>query len=157
MLAFGDDPILAYQGFSRELWKWARLECHYSKDDSLYPHGLSVAVAFKAGLFNIGASGQFVMGSVCSVAIGIHFEGTPNDRSSPSGNFEWDAGRNDLGAIPGLLKVTTGAHEVIVTIMMNYLASLFAGWTVYAGEHKVKLLAHFGIGLRGQFQKHQMF
>ena len=39
--------------------------------------GLSVAIAFKAGLFNIGASGQFVMGSVCSVAIGIHFEGLP--------------------------------------------------------------------------------
>jgi simple sugar transport system permease protein len=37
------------------------------------------------------------------------------------------------GAIPGLLKVYTGAHEVIITIMLNYVASLFAGWTVYAG------------------------
>jgi simple sugar transport system permease protein len=37
------------------------------------------------------------------------------------------------GVIPGLLKVYTGAHEVIVTIMLNYIASLFAGWTVYAG------------------------
>ncbi len=37
------------------------------------------------------------------------------------------------GAIPGILKVTTGAHEVIVTIMLNYIAALFAGWTVYAG------------------------
>ena len=37
------------------------------------------------------------------------------------------------GAIPGLLKVTTGAHEVIVTIMLNYVAALFGGWTVYAG------------------------
>jgi simple sugar transport system permease protein len=36
-------------------------------------------------------------------------------------------------AVPGLLKVITGAHEVIVTIMLNYVASLFAGWTVYAG------------------------
>ena len=37
------------------------------------------------------------------------------------------------GAIPGILKVYTGAHEVIVTIMLNYIASLFAAWTVYAG------------------------
>ena len=37
------------------------------------------------------------------------------------------------GAIPGALKVYTGAHEVIVTIMLNYIAALFAGWTVYAG------------------------
>jgi simple sugar transport system permease protein len=37
------------------------------------------------------------------------------------------------GFIPGILKVTTGAHEVIVTIMLNYIASLLAGWTVYAG------------------------
>jgi simple sugar transport system permease protein len=37
------------------------------------------------------------------------------------------------GAIPGILKVTTGAHEVIITIMLNYIAANFAGWTVYAG------------------------
>ena len=39
--------------------------------------GLSVAVAFKAGLFNIGASGQFVMGTIFAVFVGINFEGLP--------------------------------------------------------------------------------
>ena len=61
------------------------------------------------------------------------------------------------GAIPGLLKVTTGAHEVIVTIMMNYLASLFAGWTVYAGEHKVKPWPTLGSDCEGNFRNTRCF
>ena len=95
--------------------------------------GLSVAVAFKAGLFNIGASGQFIMGTVCSVAVGVNFEGLPTVIHLPLALLAGIAGGMVWGAIPGLLKVYTGAHEVIVTIMLNYIASLFAGWTVYAG------------------------
>ena len=56
------------------------------------------------------------------------------------------------GAIPGLLKVTTGAHEVIVTIMMNYLASFLLGGRSMLVGHKVKPLAHFGIGCEGNFR-----
>jgi simple sugar transport system permease protein len=95
--------------------------------------GLSVAVAFKAGLFNIGASGQFIMGTVASVAVGVHFEGLPSLIHLPLALLAGVAGGMLWGAIPGLLKVYTGAHEVIITIMLNYVASLFAGWTVYAG------------------------
>ena len=95
--------------------------------------GLSVAVAFKAGLFNIGASGQFIIGTVCSVAVGVNFEGLPAFIHLPLAILAGIAGGMFWGAIPGLLKVYTGAHEVIVTIMLNYIASLFAGWTVYAG------------------------
>ncbi len=95
--------------------------------------GLSVAVAFKAGLFNIGASGQFVMGTVFSVFIGINFEGLPMAIHLPLAIVFGIVGGALWGAIPGILKVYTGAHEVIVTIMLNYVAALFAGWTVYAG------------------------
>jgi general nucleoside transport system permease protein len=95
--------------------------------------GLSVAVAFKAGLFNIGASGQFVMGTVFSVFIGINFEGLPAAIHLPLAIAFGVIGGMLWGAIPGILKVYTGAHEVIVTIMLNYVAALFAGWTVYAG------------------------
>jgi simple sugar transport system permease protein len=95
--------------------------------------GLSVAVAFKAGLFNIGASGQFVMGTVFSVFVGINFEGLPMVIHLPMALLAGILGGLIWGAIPGALKVYTGAHEVIVTIMLNYIAALFAGWTVYAG------------------------
>ena len=95
--------------------------------------GLSVAVAFKAGLFNIGASGQFVMGTIFSVFIGINFEGLPMAIHLPLAIVFGIVGGMLWGAIPGILKVYTGAHEVIVTIMLNYVAALFAGWTVYAG------------------------
>lgn len=95
--------------------------------------GLSVAVAFKAGLFNIGASGQFVMGTIFSVFVGINFEGLPMAIHLPLAIIAGIVGGTLWGSIPGILKVYTGAHEVIVTIMLNYVAALFAGWTVYAG------------------------
>ena len=76
MLLFGDDPILAYQGLFQGAFGSGRAwSSTIRKMIPLILTGLSVAVAFKAGLFNIGASGQFVMGSVFSVAVGIHFEG----------------------------------------------------------------------------------
>jgi ABC-type uncharacterized transport system permease subunit len=94
-----------------------------------------VAVAFKAGLFNIGASGQFIIGTVCAVAVGINFEGLPAFIHLPLAMLAGIAGGMLWGFIPGALKVFTGAHEVIVTIMLNYVASLFAGWTGLRGRH----------------------
>ena len=119
--------------FQRRIWlppDWAET---IRRMTPLILTGLSVAVAFKAGLFNIGASGQFIIGTVCSVAVGVNFEGLPTFIHLPLAILAGIAGGMVWGAIPGLLKVYTGAHEVIVTIMLNYIASLFAGWTVYAG------------------------
>lgn len=134
MLIFGDNPIQAYEGLFSGAFGTARAwSTTVRKMTPLILTGLSVAVAFKAGLFNIGASGQFMMGTVASVAVGVNFEGLPAFIHLPLAILAGIAGGMIWGAIPGLLKVTTGAHEVIVTIMLNYVASLFAGWTVYAG------------------------
>lgn len=134
MLIFGDNPITAYTGlFSGAFGNARGWAITIRKMTPLILTGLSVAVAFKAGLFNIGASGQFLIGTVCSVAVGINFEGLPWIVHMPLALVAGIAGGALWGAIPGLLKVYTGAHEVIVTIMLNYIASLFAGWTVYAG------------------------
>jgi simple sugar transport system permease protein len=133
MVIFGDDPIAAYRGLLSGAFgsgrAWATT---IRKTTPLILTGLSVAVAFKAGLFNIGASGQFLMGTVASVAVGIHFEGLPLFIHLPLALLAGVVGGMIWGAIPGLLKVYTGAHEVIVTIMLNYIAANFAGWTVYA-------------------------
>ncbi len=134
MLLSGDDPMAAYSGLFQGAFGdgkgWART---IRKTVPFVLTGLSVALAFKVSLFNIGASGQFVMGSVFAVAVGINFEGLPIFIHLPLALIAGIIGGLLWGAIPGILKVYTGAHEVIVTIMLNYVASLFGGWTVYAG------------------------
>lgn len=134
MLVSGDDPVSAYRGLFSGAFGSARgWAATIRKTTPLILTGLSVAVAFKAGLFNIGASGQFIMGTVAAVAVGVNFEGLPMFIHLPLALTAGIAGGAIWGAIPGVLKVTTGAHEVIVTIMLNYVAALFGGWTVYAG------------------------
>lgn len=96
--------------------------------------GLSVALAMKVGLFNFGAAGQFLMGSVGAVWVGIQFEGLPVWFHLPLALAVGIGSGSAWGAIPGWLKVSTGAHEVITTVMLNYVAALFAGWTVFAGS-----------------------
>lgn len=134
MLVSGDDPVSAYRGLFSGAFGGARAwAATIRKTTPLILTGLSVAVAFKAGLFNIGASGQFIMGTVTAVAVGINFPGLPIVIHLPLALLAGILGGALWGAIPGALKVFTGAHEVIVTIMLNYVAALFAGWTVYAG------------------------
>lgn len=134
MLIFGDNPVAAYKGLFQGAFGSARAwSTTVRKMTPLILTGLSVSVAFKAGLFNIGASGQFIMGTVAAVAVGINFDGLPMAIHLPLALAAGILGGAFWGFIPGILKVTTGAHEVIVTIMLNYVASLFASWTVYAG------------------------
>ena len=134
MLLFGDNPLEAYSGLIDGAFgggkAWART---IRITIPALLTGLSVAVAFKAGLFNIGASGQFVMGTIFAVWVGVNFEGLPAPLHVILGLAAGLVGGMLWGAIPGILKVYTGAHEVIVTIMLNYVAALFGGWTVYAG------------------------
>jgi simple sugar transport system permease protein len=134
MLISGDNPLLAYGGLFKGAFgsaaAWART---LRKTTPYIFTGLSVAFAFRAGLFNIGASGQFLMGTVAAVAVGTNFEGLPFIIHMPLALLAGMLGGAFWGAIPGILKTWRGTHEVISTIMLNYVASLFAGWTVYAG------------------------
>ncbi|MCY3834668.1 MAG: ABC transporter permease [Chloroflexi bacterium] len=93
--------------------------------------GLAVGLGFKAGLFNIGAEGQLYAGAIAVAALGAF---SPPE-SSPLfllpavllfgilGGFLW-------GALPGALKAYTGAHEVITTIMLNFIAILIVDWLI---------------------------
>jgi general nucleoside transport system permease protein len=89
--------------------------------------GLAVALAFKSGLFNIGAQGQFIFGAIGASYVGFHFQLSPVLHVT----LALLAGvvlAGLFGGIVGLLKAKTGAHEVIVTIMLNYAAGLFILW-----------------------------
>lgn len=83
--------------------------------------GLSVAFAFRAGLFNIGAAGQIVIGATCAGWVGFTFD-LPTAVHLPLAVLAGFAGGAAWGGIAGVLKARTGAHEVITTIMLNYIS-----------------------------------
>jgi general nucleoside transport system permease protein len=84
--------------------------------------GLAVALAFKCGLFNIGAEGQLSMGALTAAFVGYSIHGLAFPIHLLLALFAGFAAGMVWGMIPGLLKAYTGAHEVIITIMMNYIA-----------------------------------
>jgi simple sugar transport system permease protein len=84
--------------------------------------GLAVAVGFRAGLFNIGVEGQLYVGAIFAVYVGFAFTGLPWFIHLPLAILAGMLGGALWGFVPGFLKAKTGAHEVIVTIMMNYIA-----------------------------------
>ncbi len=135
MFSLGQSPWEAYQGLYQgslgQVKGWA---VTIRKMVPLIFVGLSVAIAFKAGMFNIGAAGQFLMGTICAVFVGVNFAGTPAPLHLVASLAAGIGGGMVWGAIPGLLKVATGAHEVITTIMLNYIAALFTSWTVSTGS-----------------------
>ncbi|MER7168234.1 ABC transporter permease [Micromonospora sp. NPDC000207] len=91
--------------------------------------GLSVALAFRGGMFNIGAQGQATMGVIMAALAGFLLPLPPGVHlvvavlAGALGGAIW-------GFIPGILKARTGAHEVINTIMLNYVALYFLTWLI---------------------------
>ena len=84
--------------------------------------GLAVGLGFKAGLFNIGGQGQFLMGAVASAAAGAALSQSSPVIAIPLALLAGMAAGALYGFIPGFLKAVTGAHEVVTTIMLNYVA-----------------------------------
>lgn len=91
--------------------------------------GLSVALAFRGGLFNIGAQGQATMGVILAALAGFLLPLPPVVHLVVA-LFAGALGGAIWGFIPGILKARTGAHEVINTIMLNYVAVYFLAWIV---------------------------
>jgi simple sugar transport system permease protein len=86
--------------------------------------GLAVALGFRAGVFNIGAEGQIYIGALFATAVGINFADMPLLIHLPLAVAAGFVGGALWGFIPGILKAQTGAHEVITTIMLNYISYL---------------------------------
>jgi simple sugar transport system permease protein len=94
---------------------------------------LAVAFAFRCGMFNIGGNGQYIVGSVSALYVGSHLEGTPKLLHISLAIVAAILGGAVWGGIAGLLKATVGAHEVISTIMLNFIALYLAKYLFELG------------------------
>jgi simple sugar transport system permease protein len=84
--------------------------------------GLGLALGFRAGLFNIGAEGQLILGGIAAVAVGFMVPGLPTIIHLPLAILAGMVAGAIWAGIAGWLKAATGAHEVITTIMLNFIA-----------------------------------
>ena len=126
MLATGNNPIEAYGALLRGAFgSPLAVGRTLLNATPLIFTGLAVAVAFRAGLFNIGGEGQFYIGAITAAVVGVYlgslgvFGMVLALAACVVTGFLW-------GAIPGFLKAYFGAHEVITTIMLNFVATYLA-------------------------------
>lgn len=126
--AAGGDPIAAYRGLIQGAFGSPKALSETAVWATPYIFaGLAVAFAFKGGLFNIGAEGQLAFGAVFAALIGYALPGWLHTSLPAYIHIPLAVGCGVLagaiwGGIPGALKAYTGGHEVINTIMMNYIA-----------------------------------
>jgi ABC-type uncharacterized transport system permease subunit len=135
ILLNGRDPITAFEGLFEGAFLEPRgLLATFRNMTPLVLSGLAVAFAFKSGLFNIGVQGQLIIGSVTAAWIGFSVEGLPPLLHITLAMTAAALAGGLWGAIPGALKAYADAHEVITTIMLNYIALQFAGWLISTGS-----------------------
>ena len=99
------------------------------KSTPLILAGLAVAFAFKAALFDIGANGQMIMGAIAAGWVGFSLD-VPGPLVLLVALLAGVLGGSVWGGIAGVLKATTGAHEVITTIMLNFIATFFLAYVL---------------------------
>ena len=95
--------------------------------------GVAVALPFRAGLFNIGAEGQLLAGAMACTAIGIKFSSLPAPVLLPMVLIGGMVAGALWAGVAGVLKATVGAHEVVTTIMLNYVAQWLLRYLIIGG------------------------
>src|SRR5215217_1687807 len=145
ILLIGDNPFEAYRLLLANSFGSAK-DVGYTLfyATPLIFTGLAVAVAFRCGLFNIGAEGQLYIAAFATAWVGIKFGGTIVDVFGKKEDWSWMSLPSVVpiplciltaivagglwGAIPGILKARFGSHEVINTIMLNFIAIALVGY-----------------------------
>lgn len=126
-----NSPIVAYTALlDGSLGTIPKLGETLLKTTPLILTGLSVAFAFRAGLFNIGGEGQYLAGAISTVTAAWVFQDLPGLILIPIILICGALGGAIWGSVPGYLKAKLGVHEVIVTIMLNYIALALANFLV---------------------------
>ena len=157
----GGDPLQAYSGL---LCGGLGIACANGENSALQISttivyftplimaGVAVALPFRAGLFNIGAEGQFLAGAVACTFIGVKFSNLPAPILLPMVLLGGMVGGAIWAGIPGVLKATVGAHEVVTTIMLNYVAQWLIRYLIVGGPlqlpHGFSVSSPIGAGAR---------
>ena len=123
LLISGANPIEAYAALFRGAFgSPIAIGRTLEKATPLIFSGLAVAFAFKAGMFNIGAQGQLLFGAITAAFLGFALHGLPPIIHMPLALIGGALAGGAYAYIPGALKAYRGVHEVITTIMLNYIA-----------------------------------
>jgi simple sugar transport system permease protein len=137
IMSYGQSPATVYRllldgtwgnayGFGQVLYKATTLSFT----------GLAVAIGIRAGLFNVGAEGQLAAGGFLAAIAGLALSPSiPGIVAIPLCMAAAALGGGMVGAVPGWLRVRFGAHEVIVTIMLNFIVLALLNWVVAAKLH----------------------
>jgi ABC-type uncharacterized transport system permease subunit len=133
ILIVGDNPLQAYGLLFGSAFSWpVGIGYTLFYATPLIFTGLSVMVAFRCGLLNIGAEGQLYIGAFATAWVGITFANLSPWLLIPLCFIAAVLGGGVWGAIPGVLKARFGSHEVINTIMLNFIAvALLSYFTQY--------------------------
>ena len=130
ILAFGQSPARVYTALLASSWG-----SFYGAGQTLFKAtpllltGLAVSLPFRAGLFNIGGEGQLIAGAFAAAIAGASLPAsTPALVAAPAAILAALAAGAAVGALPGLLRALTGAHEVINTIMLNFVVAAGVLW-----------------------------
>jgi ABC-type uncharacterized transport system permease subunit len=131
IVLYGEDPWIAFL----TVWRFstARPQDFAQVLENATPlifSGLAVAVAFKAGLFNIGVEGQYIVGMAAAAAAALHLDFLPGPLLLIAVILASVAGAMAWAFVPAFLKIKTGAHEVVTTIMMNGIAISLVAWLI---------------------------
>src|SRR4051794_34093578 len=134
ILSFGQSPGAVYRQLLDGTWGNA-----YGFGQVLYKTttltftGLAVALGLRAGLFNIGAESQLAAGGFCAALVGIVLpSGLPSLVALPVFILAAAIGGGAVAGVPGVLKAKFGAHEVITTIMLNFIVLALLNYFVTA-------------------------
>jgi simple sugar transport system permease protein len=137
IMSYGQSPSMVYKLLLEGTWGNA-----YGFGQVLYKAttltftGLAVSLGIRAGLFNVGAESQLAAGGFLAALVGLGLSpSVPGVIAVPLCMIAAAAGGGVVGAIPGWLKVRFGAHEVIVTIMLNFVVLALLNWIVAAHLH----------------------
>jgi ABC-type uncharacterized transport system permease subunit len=137
IMSYGQSPATVYRLLLEGTWGNA-----YGFGQVLYKAttlsftGLAVAIGIRAGLFNVGAEGQLAAGGFLAAIVGLALSPSiPGILAVPLCMAAAAVGGGIVGAVPGWLRVRFGAHEVIVTIMLNFIVLALLNWVVAAKLH----------------------
>jgi general nucleoside transport system permease protein len=130
ILAYGESPTFVYS----TLWQFSTSRASdvarvLEQATPLIYSALAVAVAFKCGMFNIGVEGQYIVGMMTATMAAVWLD-LPAIIHLPIVVLAAMAGSMTWAFIPAILKVKTGAHEVVTTIMMNGIAISLVAWAL---------------------------